>query len=114
MTDADVLFLPMYGVEDGFRTRIVPAKTYEYLASGRPILAALPEGDAKDFVLAAGAGQVVAPSDVESIAAAIERFVDVGHVESRALAEDTLRFERRELTRRLADVFRSVVTDKES
>jgi len=113
LAEADVLFLPMYDVADGFRTRIVPAKTYEYLASGRPILAALPEGDAKDFVLEAQAGQVVTPCDVEEIAAAIEAFVDAGHIANRPLSERIERFERRQLTKRLADVFRGVLTPKD-
>ena len=39
---ADVLFLPMHDVPPGRRVRTVPGKTYEYLASGRPILGSPP------------------------------------------------------------------------
>jgi len=42
---ADLLFLPMHNLPAGKRSRIVPGKTYEYMASGRPILGAVPEGD---------------------------------------------------------------------
>ena len=70
---ADLLFLPLHALPPGFRARIVPGKTYEYLASGRPILAALPEGDARDFVAAAEAGTLVAPDDVAGMARALER-----------------------------------------
>ena len=43
-----MLFLPMQELPRGHRGRMVPCKGYEYLASGRPILAALPEGDGRD------------------------------------------------------------------
>jgi len=53
---------------EGYRT-MVPGKLYEYLASGRPVLALLPEGDeAADLVRRAG-GAVIAPGS----AAALER-----------------------------------------
>ena len=40
--------LPMQDLRAGVRATIVPGKTYEYLATGRPILAAVPDGDARD------------------------------------------------------------------
>jgi hypothetical protein len=52
---ADLLFLPMHNLAPGHRARIVPGKTYEYLASGRPILAAVPDGDARDLLARSGA-----------------------------------------------------------
>jgi hypothetical protein len=47
---ADLLFLPMHDLPRGTRAGIVPGKTYEYLGSGRPILAAVPDGDARDLL----------------------------------------------------------------
>ena len=41
---ADLLFLPMHDLAPGTRAGLVPGKTYEYLGSGRPILAAVPDG----------------------------------------------------------------------
>ncbi|HSC92514.1 MAG TPA: hypothetical protein VLB86_12725, partial [Gaiellaceae bacterium] len=64
---ADLLFLPMHDVAPGYRTRIVPGKTYEYLASRRPILAAVPIGDARDLLEASGNALVCAPADVETM-----------------------------------------------
>ena len=46
---ADLLLLPMQDLPAGTRAGLVPGKTYEYLASGRPILAAVPEGDARIY-----------------------------------------------------------------
>ncbi|MEM1109254.1 MAG: glycosyltransferase [Planctomycetota bacterium] len=64
---AEALFLPLHGLPAGHRSLIVPGKTYEYLAAGRPILAALPEGDARDFVERAGY-RAVHPTDEAGLA----------------------------------------------
>src|SRR5206468_2661906 len=53
MRTADLLFLPMHNLPEGRRASIVPGKTYEYLASGTPMLAAVPDGDARDILIAA-------------------------------------------------------------
>ena len=64
--DADVLILWKPRGE-GFRT-MVPGKTYEYLDSGRPVLALLPAGDeAGDLVERAG-GTRLAPGDRAGLA----------------------------------------------
>lgn len=75
---ADLLFLPMQDLPKGVRAGLVPGKTYEYLAARRPILAAVPEGDARDLLLEAGNALVCAPRDVgrmsELILEAYERW----------------------------------------
>ena len=51
---------------EGYRT-MVPGKLYEYLASGRPVLALMPDGDeATDLVRRAG-GAVIAPGSTEAL-----------------------------------------------
>lgn len=73
---ADALFLPLHGLRHGRRSRIVPGKTYEYLRSGRPILAGLPEGDAKELVLRLGSRVVVVdPLDVMGMASGIQELL---------------------------------------
>ena len=67
MQSADLLFLPMQELPSGMRATIVPGKTYEYLATGRPILAAVPEGDARDILAAAGNAAICAPRDVDGM-----------------------------------------------
>jgi len=51
---------------------VLSGKVFEYLAAERPILAVVPpEGAAAELIRAAGAGLVVAPDDVDGIAAAL-------------------------------------------
>ncbi|HLQ37097.1 MAG TPA: glycosyltransferase [Planctomycetota bacterium] len=109
LRQADLLFLPMQGLPAGQQATIVPGKTYEYLASARPILAAVPAGDARDFVLATGAGRVVEPADVAGMAAALGTFIAAGRQPDRALGNAVTRFERRVLTRSLAAAIRRVL-----
>jgi Glycosyl transferases group 1 len=71
MRSADLLFLPMHDLAPGIRARTVPGKTYEYLASGRPILAALPDGDARDLLSELPTVWLCRPRDVDCIAAGI-------------------------------------------
>ena len=103
---ADALFLPLHGLPPGARSRIVPGKTYEYLASGRPILGCLPAGDAREMVEQSGVGFLADPCDYGAIA---ERLGDllrlwregrlpsgpaawVGRYERRCLTEDLVEF----------------------
>ena len=109
MRSADLLFLPMQNLPAGVRATIVPGKTYEYLAAERPILAAVPEGDARDLLLRAGNAHVCAPDDVEGMAAAIEAQIEgTSTLRARASAELLARFERRALTAELASLLDAV------
>src|SRR5690606_8275093 len=73
----DALFVPLFGLPAGHRSRIVPSKTYEYLASGRPILGTLPEGDARELVERSGRGVCANPCDDAAIADALVRAIDL-------------------------------------
>ena len=104
----DLLFLPMHDLPEGRRARIVPGKTYEYLAARRPILAAVPDGDVRGLMREAGNADVVRPKDVGGMAATIERHADrvlAGEPPPEPNEELLRRHERRELTARLAEVF---------
>ncbi len=74
---ADALLLPLHGLPPGKRSRIVPGKTYEYLATGRPILGLLPQGDAREFVESSGRAAIADPCDPESIAVGLRRIPDL-------------------------------------
>ena len=109
---ADVLFLPMMTEEDERRSYNVSGKLFEYLALGKPILAAVPEGDAGDIVRRAGAGWVIAPYDVEGMTTLLAQLIERGPEMLRRLHrdEDYIRqFEREALARQLADLFASLL-----
>ena len=109
---AQLLFLPMHDLPPGERSRIVPGKTYEYMASGRPILAAVPDGDARDFLEACGTALVVRPNDVRGMVQALDRAYDswVAHEPVGEIDEDFLaQFDRRHLAGALADALRGAL-----
>jgi len=73
---ADLLFVPLFGLPRGHRSRIIPSKTYEYLASGRPIVGALPEGDARELVDQSGRGHCADPCDDRALAKALQGAIE--------------------------------------
>jgi glycosyltransferase involved in cell wall biosynthesis len=104
---ADLLFLPMHDLPRGVRAGIVPGKTYEYLGSGRPIVAAVPDGDARDLLSRAPTATLCRPSDVDAMAQAIVSHLRTFHAYGRAPTRRppvAARFERRRLTGELATV----------
>ena len=105
---ANLLFLPMHDLPSGRRAGLVPGKTYEYLASGVPILAAVPEGDARDLLSAAGNAAICRPTDTEAMAQLLLEQIRRWRRGEPGPAPDPAvlaPYERRELTRRLAGVF---------
>ncbi len=73
---ADLLFLPMQNLLPEERSTIIPGKTYEYMASGRPILAAVPNGDAKDILAKCGTSMICSPDDIEGMIKIISKAYD--------------------------------------
>jgi glycosyltransferase involved in cell wall biosynthesis len=105
MRSADALFLPLHDLPPGRRARIVPGKTYEYLASLRPILAAVPDGDVRDLLGRAADVELCRATDAAGLASAISRLAADGRREDAARGELLRPFERRALTARLAALF---------
>lgn len=88
----------------------IPSKVFDYLASGADILALTSDGALADLLASVRRGTVVPPDDTEAIAAALERSwqgYQRGETRTRprpATSDpDIAVFERRELTRLLAD-----------
>lgn len=114
---ADLLFVPMHELPEGSRAGLVPCKSYEYLATGRPILAAVSDGDARDLLACFSRVSICRASDEPAMAAAIERLVDARRPAAATRrprttsAEDELlaTYERRYLTGRIADVLGDVL-----
>lgn len=114
---------------------ILPGKIFEYLRSGRPILALVPEdGAAARMIREQGAGRVADPSSPESIARALEEllartanlpfskdyrelfFTGVSgappDAPAPAIQKSVNSFERRELTARLAEILDTIVASE--
>lgn len=107
---ADLLFLPMHDMPGGERAGLVPGKTYEYMASGRPVLAAVPDGDARDFLAACGTAELTRPPDegaMERVISAAIAARDHGEPAPEHRAEAVERFERGRLAEQLAEVLES-------
>lgn len=114
---ADALFLPMHRAPPGARSGIIPGKLYEYLASGRPILAAVPEGDARDLLERAEWTVVCDPDDAGAITTALLSLLEAmpsRRVITADREELLARFERPRLTAELARIFDLVLKTQTS
>lgn len=113
MQSADVLYLP-HGDPD--RQWAIPGKLYEYLATGRPILALThPDHETAQILRAVGGGVVVSPEDPGELYRALGDILREKHIhtpprDAAALA----RFERRALTARLAGALDQIYTTRSS
>jgi glycosyltransferase involved in cell wall biosynthesis len=113
LVESDVLFLPMMAPGDGRRSYAYSGKLFEYLASRRPILAAVPEGDARDLITRARAGWCVDPRDVNAIKSLLKELIQqkmagtlVTNPDDRVIQQ----YDRRYLTGQLAGVFDSLTS----
>lgn len=111
-SEALLLLVP----EAGGRGRgILTGKVFEYLAARRPILAAVPpDGEAAALIRELDAGTVVAPDDVDGLAAALaelERRWRAGELADTTLApEQEVRLSRRARAAELAEVLERCVS----
>jgi len=108
---ADLLFLAMHDLPSGLRTTTTPGKTFEYLASGRPILAALPDGDARDLLLALPNVWLCRPADVDCMAAALREAMAATPGSTDRLVDVLERFEWGNLARHLVALFDDAVSE---
>jgi len=88
---------------------ILPGKIFEYLRAERPILGLLPPGAAWDLLTELGTGICCRTNDTEAIAAGIAKLwldFDTGAGAISGAERDQLgRFERRDLTGQLSEIF---------
>ena len=110
-SDALLLLIPEAG---GRGKGVLSGKVFEYLASGRPILAAVPpDGAAAELIRETGAGVVVPPDDVDALKAALVelegRFRD-GNLPDVELSEEAReRLSRRARCEETAELLRSLL-----
>jgi glycosyltransferase involved in cell wall biosynthesis len=109
MRSADVLFLPMQAMPGGRRAGIVPYKTYEYLAARRPIVAAVPAGDARDILARRPNASVVDPADTLGIVRALDGWLQRAPVADVAPPAD---LDRRASVAAIAEVMRGVAGEE--
>lgn len=95
--------------------RVVPAKLFEYLASGKDMLAIVPRGESSEIVNRAIPRAAVEPKDIPSIAQWLKtRLMSEaqGHIDCANSAEINV-FSRTAQTRRLVDALNSLVENGE-
>jgi len=69
VTAADVCLMPVK--RDGFFSMTLPNKIFDYMAGGRAVIAAVPQGEAQSLVEKASAGVVIQPEDEIALSAAL-------------------------------------------
>ncbi|MFI5264026.1 MAG: hypothetical protein ACHQM6_05890, partial [Candidatus Kapaibacterium sp.] len=112
ISDSDALLLIVDDIPSV--EHIVPGKVYEYLGAMRPILAiAEPHGAIGELLKETSGGEAVAQSDIEGQARVIKGFYENwlrgDSAASQMDKEKISQYERREATRKLANVFDSIL-----
>lgn len=103
MDQADVQCLLLSDVPEA--GRVVPAKTFEYLALGRKILYVGPDGEVREILSEFPQAESFLPADADGIADYLSRYLDDSATGSAVVdTSSAKRFERRSLTRQLAEL----------
>lgn len=113
MGRADALFFCLADSPSGERNDCVPQKLYEYIGSGKPILALVPPGDARDFLQRAGTALICEPRDVPAIKRALGDLLEGVFVPRPDVAfRESLH--RRNATAKLAGIFNQIAVGERS
>lgn len=106
MRSADALCLLLSNVEEA--ARVMPAKTFEYLALQRPILAIAPAGEVTELLGGCPYASTFSPTDVDNIAEHLAVNVTNPDLALVRGSWNYQQYERRELTGQLARLFNDV------
>ena len=101
-----LLYVLLSKTENNRSGYCVPGKTYEYIRSGKPILALVPEGDAKEILEKAGTAYFADPTSPEEIADLLERLYQLhcqGGIPVQPNWEFIQQFERSRQAKKLAE-----------
>lgn len=94
----------------------IPAKTFDYIGSGKPILALIPpNGDTAEVITRTGTGVIVPPEDVKSIKNAIITLFQQWKRNELTISpnwDEIKKHESKQITKRFCDIFDSTLTDR--
>lgn len=110
LRDADVLVL----IQSDMTPAQIPAKTFEYLATGNEILALAPPGATANILRGFEHAHVVSPSDQEQVASCVDKIIRrirSGASEPVRNRSSLQRLHKRQLTRQLAEMLDQVVAE---
>ncbi len=109
LAESDLLL--MIGSVKPADTGSLPVKIFEYAATRRPMLALVHEGESAKFVRGCGIGRLANPENPEEIATTLlemYREIRAGTFPTEPNLEFLRQYDRRELTRQLAELFTAV------
>jgi len=93
---------------------IIPAKLFEYLFTGKPILALVSEGETAEVIRSHNAGRVITSPDAEKIALSIQHYFDDylrgNQIQRRVKSAGIGKYNRQQLTSELAEIFDRLVS----
>ena len=94
----------------------IPAKTFDYIGSGKPILALIPpNGDTAEVIKRTGTGLIVHPENVQSIKNAIFKLFQQWERNELLISpnwDEIKVYESKQVTKRLCEVFDSALPDR--
>lgn len=105
--NSDVLLLTLSDLPGA--EKIITGKIFEYMATGKHILALLPEGETKSILMDNyNNATIVEPNECDKICSALEYIcMNIDHIRYMK-KKDVSQFSRKKLTKKLADIFDSV------
>ena len=110
---ADALVL-LLTTEASLARGVPTGKSYEYLASGKPVLGVAPPGAAGDLLARTHRGKAIAPEDTAGIADALEALITDWQTKTRhsfSVEDDSVKpYSRLTLTQQLAEILDDVTT----
>lgn len=117
LSSADIALLAIHKPQNGCPPLTIPGKTYEYMGLKKPILALVPPGSARHFMIRSGLGTICDPTDVNHIAQTLLVLIEKHRDRTLNVKPDDQfinQFERRKLTEKLAEVLDFAISQHHS
>jgi glycosyltransferase involved in cell wall biosynthesis len=109
--NTDVLFLPLEKSNTTLhRNLFIPGKLYEYLETGKPILAMCEDSDCRTILEESGLGICIRPDDIDSLSKIILKLIHDGNYLASFKPNYNFikQFSFKEKTKQLTDIFREI------